>query len=420
MDKTNKNLLVIGFVWPEPTSSAAGKRMMQLLTFFKGLGWSITVASAAKQNENTADLSRLDIACEAIEVNDETFDHFVKMLDPDFVLFDRFMTEEQFGWRVQDQCPRAVRILDTEDLHTLRYAREMSFKNDDDRIQTYLMSDMAKREIASIYRSDLSLIISESEMHLLQEFFNVPQEILIYLPYLLDAVTDKESGAWPGFSDRSGFMTIGNFRHKPNLDAVNYLRTDIWPLIRKSLPKATMNVYGAYPRQHVKEWHNPGAGFLIHGRAARVAAVMQKARVCLAPMRFGAGLKGKLIDAMLNGTPSITTSMGAEGIDGTMNWPGKICDTPEVFAQAAVQLYSDEPLWTQAQKEGLKIINKRFSKETFQEQLSERLTVLQSELEFHRNNNFTGAMLMHHTMASTRFMSRWIEEKNRSGKDNNK
>lgn len=417
MNKTEQNLLVVGFVWPEPTSSAAGKRMMQLLTFFRGLGWSITFVSTANKNKNSEDLSKMDVACQSIEINDKSFDRFVNKLNPDYVLFDRFMTEEQFGWRVLSQCPNTVRLLDTEDLHLLRNAREMSFKKKDDRIQTYLRSDLAKREVASIYRCDLSLIISESEVHLLREFYNVPAELLLYMPYLLETVKECESNAWPGFSERDGFMTIGNFRHKPNLDAVNYLRTDIWPLIKASLPKATMNVYGSYPTQQAKEWHNPGNGFLIHGRAASVDDVMQQSRVCLAPLRFGAGLKGKLIDAMLNGTPSITTSIGAEGINGLLEWPGEICNNPEIFAQAALRLYTDERRWDQAQKQGARIINERFSKDKYEAKFSDCLKILQDELEYHRGNNFTGAMLMHHTMASTRFMSKWIEEKNKPEND---
>ena len=413
MIKTSKHVLIIGFVWPEPSSSAAGRRMMQLVAFFRYLGWDITFASTAKKTQFSADLSALGVTCELIKVNDAGFDAFVSQINPDVVLFDRFMTEEQFGWRVYAQCPTTLRILDTEDLHLLRYAREKSFKAKDDRIQKYLTSDLAKREIASIYRCDLSLIISESEIHLLRDFFKVPQEVLLYLPYMIDPVTDDDSTQWPGFSKRKGFMTIGNFRHKPNLDSIDYLRTKIWPLIRKSLPNAIMNVYGAYPRQQMEEWNQPSDGFLIHGRADDADAEMQKSRVCLAPLRFGAGLKGKLIEAMLNGTPSITTSMGAEGIHGTMDWPGIIADDVTSFAAAAVQIYSDSSMWSEAQKRGITIINERFSKQKLSSIFEKRLSTIENELELHRSNNFTGQMLMHHTMASTRFMSRWIEEKNR-------
>jgi len=413
MSENLKKVLVIGFVWPEPSSSAAGKRMMQLISFFIDQNCEITFASTAKRSEFTLNLESLEIKSKSIKVNDAGFDDFLMEMDPDLVLFDRFMTEEQFGWRVHKHCPNALRVLDTEDLHLLRHARENAFINGDDRVQAYLLSDFAKREIASIYRSDLSLIISESEMTLLMDFFKVPAEILHYVPYMIDPDAENTDGEWPEFSHRQGFMTIGNFRHKPNFDGVAYLRTDIWPLIREILPDAVMNVYGAYPHEKVNQWHQPSNGFLIHGRAADANDVMKLSRVCLAPLRFGAGLKGKLVEAMNNGTPSITTSIGAEGINGRLDWPGEIADDPADFARAAADYYTDKAKWKEAQIMGQEVIKQRFSKRDHSRQLKNRLGTVAKELEKHRINNFTGAMLMHHTMASTKYMSRWIEEKNK-------
>ncbi len=413
MSRIFKKVLVIGFVWPEPSSSAAGKRIMQLVSFFIAQNCEITFASTAKKSEFATNLDALGIKSKSIRVNDPGFDDFVAKENPDLVLFDRFMTEEQFGWRVQETCPDALRILDTEDLHSLRYAREKCFKNSDDRIQNYLISDIAKREIASIYRCDLSLIISESELLLLQDFFKVPGEILHYVPYMIDPAAELNHKNWPGFNERQGFMTIGNFRHKPNLDGVNYLRTDIWPLIRELIPDAIMNIYGAYPKQQVKEWHQPSSGFFIHGRTPDANEVMQASRVCLAPLRFGAGLKGKLVEAMINGTPSITTSMGAEGINGSFDWPGEIADAPADFARAAADYYNNEAKWTDAQSRGLEVVKQRFSIKFHYNALRKRLETITKELQHHRTYNFTGAMLMHHTIASTKYMSRWIEQKNR-------
>lgn len=412
MSRNNKTIVIIGFVWPEPGSSAAGRRMMQLITFFKEQNWEITFASAARKNSYTSNLSQLGIQSVSIKVNNEGFDQFIGEQKPDVVLFDRFMTEEQFGWRVHVNCPEAVKILDTEDLHLLRYAREKNFRDKEDRIEKHLFSDVAKREIASIYRCDLSLMISESEMQLLQQYYKINSDLLLYLPYMIVTPTENDVASWPGFSDRKGFMTIGNFRHKPNLDSIKYLRNDIWPLIRKSLPDVSMNIYGAYPTQQVKEWHNSDTGFLIHGRVEDADSVMRQARLCLAPLRFGAGLKGKLIEAMLNGTPSITTSMGAEGIHSLLKWPGFIADDPVEFANAAVECYSNEKAWNLAQRQGRTVIEERFSKSKFSQVLQKRLINIENELILHRQHNFTGAMLMHHSMASTRFMSRWIEEKN--------
>src|SRR5210317_2247652 len=121
-----KNLLIIGFVWPEPKSSAAGSRMMQLIDIFLSNNYKITFASSCAKKDNAFELRSLGIDEAAIELNNPSFDVFVKNLNPEIVLFDRFMIEEQFGWRVTEQCPNALKILDTEDLHCLRKGREMA------------------------------------------------------------------------------------------------------------------------------------------------------------------------------------------------------------------------------------------------------------------------------------------------------
>jgi hypothetical protein len=111
-----KKLLIIGYVWPEPNSSAAGSRMMQLINSFQMQHYQITFASPAQQTEHMADLNALNIAVENINLNCTSFNDFIVKLAPDAVMFDRFMMEEQFGWRVSEHCPLALRILDTEDL----------------------------------------------------------------------------------------------------------------------------------------------------------------------------------------------------------------------------------------------------------------------------------------------------------------
>lgn len=413
-----KKLLIIGFVWPEPNSSAAGSRMMQLIHFFKDQNWSITFASTANNTRFMTDLATYNVRTESIEINSESFDHFVREVNPDVVIFDRFMTEEQFGWRVHSSVPEAIRILDTEDLHCLRYGRLKSVKEGREFSEDDLISDLSKREIASIYRSDLSLIISEVEMALLKEFFGVSSDLLLYLPYALDSITKKDVEKWPGFEERRHFISMGNFRHKPNLDSVLYLKEEIWPLIRTELPESELHLYGAYLSQQVNDLHNPADGFVVKGRAEDSKKVMRSARLCLAPLRFGAGLKGKLIEAMQCGTPSITSKVGAEGIHGEFDWPGHISDDPEEIAREAVHVYKSADLWNEMQMKGVRIINERFNKSTFNSMLSERLDAVMINKENHRRKNFTGAMLMHHTMASTRFMSRWIEAKNLKNKEN--
>ena len=216
------HLLIIGSVWPEPRSSAAGSNMMSLIQLFLGQGWQVSYASAASLSSHMEDIEALGVALATIELNSDSFDRFVHELQPDVVMFDRFMTEEQYGWRVAEQVPEALRILDMEDLHSLRLARQQAFKQQRPFVQADLLSDVAFREIAAIYRCDLSLVISDYELALLMEFFAVPVKLLHHQPFMLDTPPAPEEML--SFEQRQHFVTIGNFRHPPNWDSVLWLK----------------------------------------------------------------------------------------------------------------------------------------------------------------------------------------------------
>ena len=414
------NILIIGHVWPEPHSSAAGSRMMQLIEVFLLQGWSVHFASASAKGERAENLEELGVKEHSIKINDSGFDAFLsdqqagaKALKPKIVLFDRFMVEEQFGWRIRENCPDALCILDTEDLHGLRKARENTLKTDRPSTKTDLLNDTAKREIASIYRSDLTLVISEAEMELLKTFFGVPERLLFYLPFMVKKFSKTDMADLKSFEQRTDFMTIGNFRHLPNLDAVRYLKKEIWPLTRKRLPGAKLHIYGAYPTQEVLGFHNKKEGFLVHGYAQSAAEVIQNARICLTPVRIGAGLKGKILESMLFGTPCVTTRIGAEGMFGQLPPNGAVADNPEKLANDAVNLYTDIKSWEQAQQNGFEVINARFDRQKWMPLFVDQVKSTAENLEAHRIKNFTGAMLNHQSLQATKYMSRWIEEKNK-------
>jgi hypothetical protein len=388
--------------------------MIQLISFFKEQGYQITFSSPALDSDFMADLNEYGVDKKSIVLNCATFDIFIKELNPNIVLFDRFMMEEQFGWRVSENCPDALRILDTEDLHCLRLARQKAFKEKRNfKVLDLLVEDVAKREIASILRCDLSLMISEFEMELLETVFKVDSALLYYLPFLLGPIDESSIQKLPSFEERENFVFIGNFLHEPNWNAVQFLKESIWPLIRKQLPESNLLIYGAYPSQKVLQLHKPGEGFIVKGRAADAEEVIKSGKVVLAPLRFGAGVKGKLIEAMQCGTPSITTSIGAESMHGDLPWNGFIVDEVIDFAHAAVRLCQDKILWLNAQKKGVAIINQRYSKDLFESDFIKRIEFLLFNLEEHRLNNFMGELLQHHTLKSTKYMAKWIEAKNK-------
>ena len=413
MNNQIKKILVIGYVWPEPNSSAAGTHMMSILRLFKKQNWQVEFATPAQPTEHMIDLENEGISSKSIRLNCDSFDTYILEYQPNIVLFDRFMMEEQFGWRVEKNCPSALKILDTEDLQCLRHARQQAHKAKRELTQTDLFSDLAKREIAAILRCDLSLLISSYEMELLEQTFKVDPVLLHHLPFMVNL--DKVPKETLSFSQRKHFMTIGNFRHAPNWDVVLYLQ-EIWPKIRKQLPDAQLHIYGSYPPPKATALNNPKTGFLIKGWAEDALAVMEQSRLCLAPIRFGAGIKGKLLDAMIMQTPSITTSLGSEGMHNDEPWGGIIADDIDEFVNAAVQLYKDEEAWMQAQKNGTFILNKLYDSNVLGKQFIETIIKTEENLEQHRLNNFTGSMLKHHTMMSTKYMSQWIAEKNRHEK----
>ena len=402
-----KNLVIIGKVFPEPNSTAAGSRMIQLTDLFLTQNYQITFLSTATISENSFDLSSKNISFQNIVLNDSSFDELIKNLNPEIVIFDRFTTEEQFGWRVSEQVPNAVKILDTEDLHFLRNAREKAFKQNRNLEHLDLINDVFKREIASILRCDLSLIISEFEMNLLIEKFRIDENILFYLP-LFGEVKKPETS----FSKRKNFISIGNFLHEPNWQTVLQLKK-LWKNIKNQLPEAEIHIYGAYASEKVFQLHNEKEGFIIKGRAESVETVFSQAKVLLAPIPFGAGIKGKLLESMQFGLPNVTSAVGAEAMHGNHDWNGFITDNENEFIEKAVLLYQDENLWQKSQENGYKIVENRFKKELFEPHFIHKIQEISENLESHRNQNFLGQILQHHTLQSTKYLSKWIEEKNK-------
>lgn len=411
---------MIGYVWPETNASAAGLRDWALLEQFREAGWKVHYASPAKPNAFSEKLDSIGVPTFSCEANDSRFDHFVHELSPDVVLFDRFVTEEQFGWRVEENCPNAIRVLDTQDLHCLRRAREAALEAGWtlDRIQSPSPEEGAEmidrfaredllRELSSIYRSDLTLVISSFEMRLLLQAYQVSRELLL-LQRLSYAKTEKSLG----FEERRDFVTIGNFRHPPNADSLQWLAREIWPEIRKRLPKAEMHVYGAYPSREAMAMTNAEQGFHVKGTAENQYETLRKYRVLLAPLRYGAGIKGKIADAWSVGTPVVTTPIGAEGmVDLTEDWPGEVALDPHHFVEAACTLYESRERWSERQTQGLAAVQRLYNPVSNGRILLEAIGRLRDERDERRRRNIIGSLLKLNQHRSTKYFSRWIELK---------
>ncbi len=427
------NVAVIGYVWPEPNSSAAGQNMLAIIKRCLSADFNVTFLTAATDSDHKEDLTALGVDVHSVALNCSSFNSQIAHIKPDVVIFDRYMTEEQFSWRVKEACPNALRVLNTEDLHSLRQARHEAVKQDNDARLAQLNSELAQREVAAILRSDLTLVISKREMALLTEHYGVPRAQLQYHPL----VVGKTPLVTLPFEERAHFVHIGNFRHAPNWDAVLQLKQSIWPEIRKALPKAELHIYGAYPPKKATQLHNEKQGFLVKGWAENVESIMLSAKALIAPLRFGAGIKGKLIDAMRCATPSITTWIGAEGITSTdsiisnsnvkeiddpkqlAQWPGALCSANTTdaaviqdYVRQAVALHNDKSTWDSASSLTATILSS-FESEQPEVPLIERIIGLKQSLNTHRNGLFMQSLLWHQTLTASKYMSQWIEAKNK-------
>ena len=409
--------LFIGLVWPESRSTAASQNILSYLHLFQQQGVECLFVSAAQKTEKSDALDTIGIASQSIALNCASFDHLVAEFAPDIVVFDRFLSEEQFAARVMQAAPQALRILDCEDLHFLRQARASAYRQGQDLNQqdvsfSQLSNDTAIREIAAIYRCDLSIVLSSKEQDILSKDFGISTDLIACVPFLYRPEL-AEHEMQNTFQQRVDFISIGSFRHAPNWDAVLKLKQGLWPSIRKQLPNANCHVYGSYLTPKAKALEDKKTGFLVHGFVENAPRAMSNSRVLLAPIQFGAGLKGKLLDAIYAGTPSVTSSIGAEGYPFAADWPGAIANNDADFIKAAVRLYKHEADWQAAHKTTLNCHLSTNQLAQLGQQLWQRVSAVQSTLSEHRSKNFLGRMMQHQSLYASKYMSQWIEAKNR-------
>ena len=261
-------------------------------------------------------------------------------------------------------------------------------------------------------RSDLSLIISEVEIEILINL-GVNSSLLFYIPFVFDSAILTHKKKSLSFEKRKNFIFIGSFLHPPNLDTVHRLKNEIWPNIYSKIGGAELHIYGSYINSDHFLLTDKSINFIIRGRAKNLDDILSSYRILLAPIAFGAGLKGKIFDAIQSGTPCVMSSIASEGINGQFKINGFIEDNSKEFITKATQLYHDKELWLNSQQNGYNILKSRFSREIFIVKFLNHLNFLKENLNNHRLNNLTGLILNYHTLKSTMYLSKWIEEKNK-------
>ncbi|KAL3937683.1 MAG: hypothetical protein SGBAC_007253 [Bacillariaceae sp.] len=382
----------------------------------------------------------------------------------DRIIFDRFYVEEAFAHSFSEASARSPNhkpalILDMQDMHSLRHGRQEVVRKMDGALQnekwqhqhdplkhvipevmTYVPtidgdekdSDRLLRELTSIHRCDLTLVCSPYEMDLLQRHYGIPKDKLCLASFFVDPsnivqTTNNRIGGRKVLQDdgETKLIFCGGFRHDPNVDAVQVLLKHVWPKLRTMVPpssykKVSLHIHGAYCPDSILQFHSPQDGIFIHGFTPRLEDIFdnQSCRnILLAPLRFGAGIKGKILDAWMNGMPVVTTPIGSEGIIEVQkkednDFGGAVCSTVQDFCENVIELMTNSGgCYTKAQTRGFPLLQKEFDSERNWGVIQQELQSLQDGLTDRRRRDTVRAMLWHQSLRSTKYFSKWIEEK---------
>ncbi|HUI30864.1 MAG TPA: glycosyltransferase [Candidatus Acidoferrales bacterium] len=268
----------------------------------------------------------------------------------DFALIDFWYLAEYYLPMIKKFSPLTTVIIDTEDVHFVREMREAELKNDIELKKTAV--ENKKRELAVYSKTDKLWVVTEEDKRALaQELSNKPIEIR--------PVIHEMREVQKGFENRSGILFVGNFNHTPNADAVEFFLKEIFPLVLNSLPDVQLYVVGNNSRKIFRSLNSNNVTIVDY--VEDLSEYYEKCRISIAPLRYGAGLKGKIIESLSYGVPVVTTSIGAEGTELQGGREIIIADDPTEMAGKIVRVLSDGEFWEMLSKNGLKRMQERWS-----------------------------------------------------------
>ena len=392
-------------VWPEPRSSAAGLRTRELSEFIQRLGYELIAVAPSETTSHAAEWEKAGVQTLSCDPNSSDEAEILKTLSPQLVVYDRFYTEEKFGWRARELWPESLQIVDTIDLHCLRGARQRAHNASADVITPLdeFFGEDFLREMASIFRADVCFVVSQFEAEWLAKQ-GFEKERICYLPFSAQMEKNLKTQ-----NEREGFCFIGNYMHAPNVDAVKWLESELWPALRQQLPNAELHLYGAYPPRAILQLQGKN-GIYSHGYVEDHRAAISRHQVMLAPLRFGAGIKGKVLEAWATGTPVLGTRLAFESMGSGF---AEFADQTEFVEQ--IRHLAEPVFWKSNVDLGVKRLETKFRPEAIFATFAEFLSASKQNMPKIRRS-LTGRLLRHHGAQSLKYFSRWIEEKNKNRK----
>ncbi|MCG6205036.1 glycosyltransferase family 4 protein [Rhodopseudomonas sp. HC1] len=360
-DRGAPRILMIDALFPRPEQDSGSLDQIGFMRIFISLGFRVFFCAKWEfggNPEREQELRALGVEC----VSSSEFrnlDEFLFFHGNSISAFfvSRVTMMENCYESLREFCPHSPIIFNTVDIHHLREQREAALRLDHELARRAL--DTRAKEIGFIESADLTIVVSEREAEILSQQLSGANVVTI--PLIREWATE----AVPDFDGRSGVCFIGGFAHKPNVDAVDYFIKSIWPLVLERQPDMQFYIVGSNMPPRLRDLDVPGV--VAVGFVEDLSTWLRAVRVSVAPLRYGAGAKGKIVSSIGLGVPCVTTVIGAEGMGLIHDDTILVASSDQIFAEQVLSLHNDRACWQRLSQAGMAFIREKYSLEAGRE-----------------------------------------------------
>lgn len=274
----------------------------------------------------------------------------------DIVILSRYPTARKYVDILRKYAPDKKIIFNTVDLHFLREERKARVEGNKRLLS--MAQTMKREEMKIIQKSDLTLVVSDEEKRIIEATLPNVRTVVIPIPRYIP-------GRRQGFEQRKDIVFIGGYQHPPNTDAVIYFTQRIWPLVHKVLPEVRFIIAGS--NMPASFWNLNGNNIVPIGYVEDLSVIFDNVRLSVAPLRYGAGIKGKIVTSLSFGVPCVATPIAVEGMGLEHGKEILLADTESKFAECIIRAYQDQDLWYQLSDNGIKAVKEKYSIESAQQ-----------------------------------------------------
>ncbi|WP_244826082.1 methyltransferase domain-containing protein [Caballeronia sp. TF1N1] len=365
-----KIVLIDAFV-PKPDRDSGSADVFWYMRIFQEFGFEVSFIAAFEENpvESYSDaLRRWGVRVQYAR-GLESLNRLVmtEAAQAEAVLVQRVIVARHVIEPLKTGAPHAKVIFGTVDLHYLREERAAIHERSAEALDFAL--SLRREEISAISRSDATIVVSRLEYDIVKRTLPSANVHRIPIPRLPTRSTKT-------FAQRSGVVFVGGFAHRPNVDAVTFLVKEIWPKVIARMPGMKLDIVGSNVTPEVQALDDAASHVKIVGFVENLDGVLDRARLSVAPLRFGAGIKGKVVSSLLHGLPCVLSKVASEGmglVDGEHVLEGESADE---IADAIIRLHEDEALWNRLADAGFAVAMSEYSVESVAAKIGELLDSL--------------------------------------------